>query len=81
MSESNKSVYKDAEEYLPHTFGMTVHYITQEDGVDVYEFDFLDTEGKSLWNCISKHPNYHDLMKTIIDIKRRCKNDLIILRL
>ncbi len=79
MSESNWEVYKNPNEYLPYTFGMVITYITKEDGMDVYEFDFLDAKGTSLWNCFSKHANYHDLMKTIIDIKRKCKNDLVIL--
>jgi len=78
---NKRSTYKDPNEYLPSTFGMTIHYITHEKGLDVYEFDFLDIQGTSLWNCISKHSNYHDLMKTLLDIKRECRNDLLIMKL
>ncbi len=79
--EKRRETYKNPEEYLPQTFGLTIHYITQEDGVDVYEFDFLDFEGKSVWNCISKHKGYHDLMRAVIEIKSKCENEILILYL
>ena len=66
--EKRKETYKNPKEYLPRTFGVTIHYITHEDRVDVYEFDFLDSEGKSMWNYISKHKDYHDLMRAVIEI-------------
>ena len=53
MSKSNKTIYKDPDEYLPQMYGMAIHYVTQEEGMEVYEFDFLDSEGMSLWNCTS----------------------------
>ena len=41
--------YKDPSEYLPETFGLAIHFITKEEGVEIYEFDFLNAEGISLW--------------------------------
>jgi len=79
--ERGNETYKNPEEYLPQTFGITIHFITQEDGVDVYEFDFLDLKGESVWNCISKHKDYHDLMRAVIDIKNKCENEIVILYL
>ncbi|KKL92294.1 hypothetical protein LCGC14_1886130 [marine sediment metagenome] len=38
--------------------------------VESFKFDFLDSEGKSLWNCYAKYKNHHDLMK---DFKIRLK--------
>ena len=58
---------------------MTITFITTEsDGTEIYEFDFLDSEGISQWNYVAEHKNYQDLMKHIINIKRECPNDLVI---
>ncbi len=44
----------------------------------IYEFDFLDSEGLILWNCISKYNSYQDFMVDVIKIKSDCKNNLVI---
>ena len=44
-----------------------------------YEFDFLDSKGVSVWNYISKHKDYHDLMRIVIEIKNKCENEIVIL--
>lgn len=79
MDEKRTNI-KCSEECLSLAFGLTISYIVKkEDGTDVYEFDFLDSRGKSLCNYICKYTNYRYLMKDVIIVKKKCKNDLAIL--
>ena len=74
----DKETFKDPSEYLPKTYGITIHFIHQEDGLDLYELDFLNSNGVSVWNYTFKVKDYHHLMKRVIKIKSMCRKPQIL---
>ena len=77
----DKETFRAPSEYLPKTYGITIHFIHQVDELDLYEFDFLGFNGVSIWNYIFKVKDYHHLMEHVIMIKSMCRKDVVILYL
>lgn len=80
--------HKFPEKHIPYTFAVVFMYITEEFveddnsevyDVEVYEFEFFDFKGNGIWNYLIKFRNRHEAIKHIIEIKKQCRNDLVII--